>query len=491
MRRSWIALALIALMAVIAGIIVVYRVESEGEPPRASEPESSVRQTQREVPALLGRTPETSEPKPTRSERAGAAAARDLVPPVAVSVASASASRVVPPSAPTGIPIPEASSTSAPVDSQNAHTAKREDAPAAKDDPDSDRLPPVLQELRFNLVQVAGGVGVMLSVVSHDDLSGVDSVSGMLRSPSDAASLPFVARGDSEIGVFSAAILIPRQAETGEWFVGLLRIVDKAGNALSLTYSRATVPPGGVLRVVSDDSDATAPAVRGVSLEKWSVDAGEANRIVIDVEDDRSGVASVSGSFQSPSKSGFIPFTCVPQGDSSSWAAGVVVPADADCGEWTLKMLRVADKANNAAFLEGDSSEVGHVSFSVSGSGACDSEAPVVDAIGVTPTVVSNISTTQLTLTVKAHDDASGLSSCTGRIEGPAAANGQGPSIYFESQPDPRDPAGPLITLINVPQYAAKGVWRVALLQLMDKARNARSYAKGDPVLANGSFTVE
>jgi len=332
---------------------------------------------------------------------------------------------------------------------------------------------------------------ILLSIGASDDLSGVKSVFGAVRSPSGAATIPFGARDIGGGGVFSATIVIPAHGETGDWFVGNLQIVDKAENTLVSSFVRANAPDGGVLRVVSDDSDSTAPEVRRVSVVKASVDAGDKNQVVVEVDDDRSGVAQVIGAFQSPSKAAFIPFNCVRNGESPIWEGDVRVPDNADCGEWTLRQLRVVDKANNTAFLSMESPQVGRVSFLVSGGGGCDSEAPVIDALFFSPSLVSSATAVVITVTVRAHDEGTGVASLSGWIDGPVATNGQAPRIYFESAPDPSDKDGPMTARITVPQYAAKGVWKVSLLQVVDKARNTRAYSRDDPALRDASFTVE
>jgi hypothetical protein len=389
---------------------------------------------------------------------------------------------VVPPVAP---PTTTASATQEP-----ANEEEENETEGSVDDSESDRRPPVLGYLRFDPPEVQGGGTAILSVGSTDDLSGVKLVYGSIRSPSGAASLQFSARDMTGDGVFSTPIAIPTQAETGDWFVSGLQVADKADNAISLAFVRATVPQGGTLRVISDDSDSTAPAVHRVWLVKGFVDVGEANRIVVDVDDDSSGVALVTGAFQSPSKAAFIPFTCAASGEAS-WEGDVPVPANADCGEWTLKQLRVLDKANNNAFLSMDAPQVGRVRFVVSGGGQCDSDPPVVDAMHFTPTIVSNATATIVNVIVAARDDGSGVDSLTGWIEGPVATNGQPPKISFLVKPDSRDQDAPMTARITVPQYAAQGVWRVTIAQVMDKARNTRTYNRDDPVLREASFTVE
>jgi hypothetical protein len=516
MRKIWIVLALAAGIAV---LVVVVR---GGAPHRASLESASASQA-RDVPresaapsngvsdAPTAQPPMPDAPGERRPSSDASRAGENEAPAV-----TRHETAIVPIAPPEGQPSPQATMPAADVPSQvpapvapihpspgsaptppaaSADTSttappREEGAPAASSDPESDSRPPVLQFLRFDPAEIKGGGVATLSLQVADDLSGVKSVSGVLQSPSATAVVPFIAQDRSASGVYSATVAIPRQAETGDWFVAVVQAVDKAENALNATFVKATVPQGGTLRVVSDDSDATAPVVRAVTIEKGAVGAGTNNRLVIEVDDDRSGVLSVTGSFQSPSKSAFIPFACGQRDETSDWQAAIPIPANADCGTWTLKLLRVADKANNAAILGEDVPLLGSAHFVVSG-GGCDAEPPTIDALFFSPTVVTNTVATEITLTVRAHDDRSGVGSLTGRVEGPVSATGQVPSIYFESAADPDDPGAPLTARIPVPQFAAKGVWRVALVQVTDNARNTRSYGRDDPALADGSFTVE
>ena len=506
MRKTWIAVAMIALLV---GLAAAYRI---GRPGKAAR--ESALPVAPSTPADIPTSPEAapSVPQPRRKDDAREAASARREPawspaapavPTAADVPAVIESRPLPrvpasganvpqpvsppvsPPAPPAVPPPNTAGAS------KQEPTKEAEAAAPTDDPESDRRPPVLQNLRFDPQEIKNGGTAMLSVGSTDDLSGVKFVYGSVRSPSGAAMVPFSGRDATGSGVFSATIAIPARGETGDWFVANLQIVDKAENALALAFVRATVPEGGALRVVSSESDATAPDVHRVSIVKGSVGAGEKNQIVVDVDDDRSGVALVTGAFQSPSKSAFIPFTCTHNGESPSWEGDVAIPENADCGEWTLRQLRVVDKANNSAFFSMDAPQVGRVSFVVSGGGGCDAEPPVVDGMYFSPMSVSNAAAAEITVTVTAHDDGSGVASLSGWIDGPVAASGQAPRIYFECAPDPKDKDAPMTARIIVPQFAAKGTWRVTLAQVADKARNTRAYNRDDPVLRDAIFTVD
>jgi hypothetical protein len=389
--------------------------------------------------------------------------------------------------------IPRSGSPPSAIAASSGHAVDAVDDTAAEPatDPKSDRQPPALDELRFDPPEIKDGGVAMLTITATDDLSGVKLVSGTVRSPSEAASLAFVAQDAAGSGVFTAAIAIPRKAETGDWFVDTLQIVDGAGNPLTLAFMTTSVPRGGSLRVVSADSDSTAPDVHRITVEKATVDPGDNNRIVVQVDDDRSGVASVTGAFQNPTKSAFIAFTCRPNGETSSWEADVPVPANADCGEWSLRHLSAVDGADNTALLSPDDPQVGGARFFVSGGGVCDSAPPIIDAMYFSPSIVSNRAAAEITLTATAHDVGSGLATFFGRIEGPASTSGEVARIFFAFSLDKSQPDAPVTTTITVPQYAAKGIWSVSWAQVTDEAHNSQAYYRNDPALAGALFTVE
>jgi len=42
-----------------------------------------------------------------------------------------------------------------------------------------------------------------------------------------------------------------------------------------------------------------------------------------------------------------------------------------------------------------------------------------------------------------------------------------------------------------VPRLAAKGLWRVTWIQVLDQAHNLKTYSQGDPAIANAVFNVQ
>ncbi len=445
------------------------------------------------------KAPLAAAPRPERGGAIGAsqdvvpaAGSPSVVPGAASAPQPASASPVRSPDSRArngGAPTYGLPGTSAPA----AEEGSKSDTPKTpvEADPTSDRTPPVLQSLGFDPREVAGGSATTLLVQVSDDLSGVKSVWGMLRSASGAAMLQFGPQGQSDGNLTAFRISIPAEAETGVWYVSMLDLTDQAGNSDVQRYTAATVPAGGTLRVVSSESDSTAPEVLQIWVEKASVDGGEKNAVRIEARDDRSGVASIMGFFQNPTKSAQIWFTCALNEGSGYWEGSVPVPANADCGEWTLQYLKAVDNAGNIAYLQGNVPPMAGVGFRVSGGTDCDSSPPTLEAFELSPTVVSNQAATEILITATVRDVGTGAVSMTGWFEGPVSTSGETPKNYFFCSPNRSNPDAPWTGKIMVPQYAPKGTWKVGTIRLQDKALNFRQYSSADPVVAGVVFEVQ
>lgn len=365
------------------------------------------------------------------------------------------------------------------------------DSPANDRDPDSDRRPPALESLAFDPPEITDGSVAVLHIRVSDDLSGVKMVTGNMRSPSGAAILSFQALGEEGGVLFTARTTIPARAESGIWYLANLYVTDRADNTLIDSFSVTTVPEGGRLSVVSAESDSKPPEVRNIWVDKASLEAGQKNPVHIDVVDDRSGVGDVSGAFQSPSATALVWFLARKNADTGVWEGDFTVPENADCGEWKLSRLRVADLAHNIAMLGLETPTLSRVTFNVSGSGQCDSEAPVLDGISLAPTEVANDVGGEITVTAQVHDEGTGTLSIIGWAAGPVATNGQIPKISFSCANDGRTPGTPWVGRLTVPRFAAKGQWKIGYLRLMDKAQNTREYTFADPMLGNTTFQVD
>jgi hypothetical protein len=271
-----------------------------------------------------------------------------------------------------------------------------------------------------------------------------------------------------------------------------MSLTDRAANTnLIQAPSAAAAPPGGTFTAFSSEPDSTPPEVLQVWFDKPAVGEGEKNVIRVEARDDRSGVASIAGAVQSPSKSALIWFNGALNAESGMCEGDIPIPRNVDCGEWAVQQLAVKDNAGNTTLLVGDSPLLARVGFQVSSGSDCDFSPPTLDAFDLSPTVVWGETATEILVTAKVYDVGSGTAVVTGWFEGPVSAGGQTPKNHFSCSPDPKDPDAPWTGKIQVPQLAAKGIWKVGVIRLEDKARNFRVYTSADPVVSGRVFQVQ
>jgi hypothetical protein len=207
--------------------------------------------------------------------------------------------------------------------------------------------------------------------------------------------------------------------------------------------------------------------------------AGEKNMIFVDADDDKSGVNLVSGALISPARHAHIGFVCRP--GSGAWECEVSTPACLDCGDWQLEQVQLLDNAKNMTTVRSDNPLIARVQVNIS-SDRCDSTPPAIQAMVLDRTVASAGET--LNATATASDDLCGIVSMFGQATGPVS----GTLIYFQFAPAD---AQTWVSPIKVPRLAAKGVWRVITIQVLDQGNNLKMYSQGDPAIANAAFTVQ
>lgn len=354
---------------------------------------------------------------------------------------------------------------------------------ADPNDPSSDTHPPRLMAISFTPAQVHDGEETLLAVQAADDLSGIRSISGTIVAPSGAVQ-GFACQRELDTDRYVARITVPKEAAEGVWHVNYLSLIDNASNASTISGVQGGLPPTASFRVVSSTSDSQGPQLKAIWLDRLAMKAGEKNRLFVDAGDDKSGVNLVSGVFLSPAKHARIGFVCRP--GTGAWECELSTPTCIDCGDWQLEQVQLQDKANNMTTVRGDNAMVANVRVNIS-SDRCDSTPPSLQQIGLDRAVVSNAAESVISVTASASDDMCGIMSMSGQVSGPAGAGGS-PRLYFSFTPaDSQTWTG----RITVPRLAAKGMWRITWIQVLDQAHNLKTYSQGDPALAAAAFSVQ
>jgi hypothetical protein len=397
------------------------------------------------------------------------------------------------PAAGTSAPATKAAATTprsvnaAPQQPQPQGTEKPEGPQSQPKDETSDSTAPQLASIMFTPPQVGDGEETMLIVQATDDLSGVRSVSGTITAPSGAVQ-GFACQREGDTNRYIARVLVPKEAAEGVWSVSYLNLMDNASNAAAITAARGGLPPSASFRVVSSRPDAEGPSLEAVWLDRRSMRGGEKNIVFVRAHDDKAGVNLISGIFQSPSRVARVGFVCRTSGDAL-WTCELSAPACADCGEWQLEQLQMQDKANNMTTLRAAQSPIVSAVRLDIASEACDSTPPALQSILLDKPVVSNVEPSTINVTVALTDDACGVLSVSGHATGPQSPSGTPPRLYFSFTPS-NDPANWTARLI-VPRLAAKGIWRISFIQVLDRGQNLKAYTSNDPLLAGITFVVE
>jgi hypothetical protein len=106
----------------------------------------------------------------------------------------------------------------------------------------------------------------------------------------------------------------------------------------------------------------------------------------------------------------------------------------------------------------------------------------------LSPTAVSNSQNSIITVQATMVDDGvCGAASLSAQAIPPGGIGGQRRPVTFMPSADGQTFVGRL----EIPQFAAKGLWTIAWIQALDKGLNLRSYSTNDPVVARATFRVE
>jgi hypothetical protein len=351
-------------------------------------------------------------------------------------------------------------------------------------DPNSDTVPPQLLSIAFDPPTVQDGGDTTLIITATDDLSGIRGISGTLTSPNGKAVQGFAQQRDGETMRYLSRIHIPEKAEEGTWKISFLTMSDMATNSVTLSYSQGSLPPTATLKVISSQSDSTAPALHNVWLDRRAMRAGEHNTLYVDAQDEKSGVHLVAAVFLSPSKLARIGVGCL-KGSNDIWTCDIFPPQCLDCGDWTLEQVQMQDNANNFNTARGDNTPaVAAILLNIAGD-SCDNTAPVLQGVSLSKNqIFMGRDEPVIEVTAIVSDDSCGVGGVSAQIVGPGSSS-SGQFFSFQQRE-----GNTFIGTIHLQTNFARGVWRIASLTVSDKGQNLKIYYGNDPLLARAQFTV-
>jgi hypothetical protein len=334
----------------------------------------------------------------------------------------------------------------------------------------------------FDPEETPPGANVIIYVHATDNLSGVHSVAGKVKSPSGAALVSFSCQKSDENDSFVGTIEIPDRAETGTWTIANLRMMDKVQNLKKYSQNEPILQ-NARFEVIGSDSDNTPPIIVSVNMTPYEVRGGEKVNLIVEAEDDQSGVSRIHGSLISPSLNARFSIACRKTEEDNIFSGNALIPKDAESGEWSLYYIRTEDEAKNTkTYYRNNYKELfGQTTIRVY-TESSDGQPPTLEGLTIGPNVVAYGETVEII--VSASDDVSGISRVFGKLRSPS---GKAHLSFNCAYQEGGDTFKATVTIKNNSEV---GIWTVEHIRAVDKARNYKVYGRENALVADASFEV-
>lgn len=165
-----------------------------------------------------------------------------------------------------------------------------------------DTTPPVLDSVTFNTTSAEAGDTVTAIVEVYDEMSEIFSILIQIKTQSGLSgfSISDILSNWTHIdgNRYSREFTILDHDIGGKWYVSYVSINDTVGNQLSRTYAADDSPY--TFNVTSTMPDTTSPMLNSIAFDKSTAQAGETVSVIVDTQDDLSGLESISVSIVNP-----------------------------------------------------------------------------------------------------------------------------------------------------------------------------------------------
>jgi hypothetical protein len=222
------------------------------------------------------------------------------------------------------------------------------------------------------------------------------------------------------------------------------------------------------------DTDLVAPQLMAAEFQPSEVHDGEETVFTALVNDNLSGVRSVSGVIVSPNGSSMQGFACMREAETNRFIAKIMVPEDAPAGTWVVKYLTLTDNASNSINLNAAQGGLPpSASFRVTSADA-DATGPKLTGLRLEKEAMRGGD--RNTVFVQAEDDKAGVSLVSGVFVSPAKTA----RIGFGCKAGAADTWECTFT---PPTCLDCGDWHLEQVQLQDKANNLTTFRADNPLV--------
>ena len=368
---------------------------------------------------------------------------------------------------------------------------------------EEDTEAPQLDELAIEPSSVdtsASDQTVTLPAHLTDNLSGLQEATVVFASPSGNQKVigSFVlGTGSPTDGEFEAPVTFPHFSETGPWHITYISLRDKANNFTTVTGEQleAAELPAQVLvegeEEPEESEDGEAPQLHGLSIEPTEIDTSAGKQqvfVTAKITDNESGFKSGEVVFLSPNEKQIL------EGGEVELVSGneaegvyrftVTFPQGSEAGTWSVAKVRLRDNAGNenvipGAEVEGQNAVVVKSEESGEEEETEDTEAPVLDELGIEPEFIDTSAAKQV-VSVFAHvsDDLSGLKEIEVTFDSPS---GKSFVAGGASEPIAGTPTSGYYEIpVTFEQFSEAGAWNISSIKLFDHAGHERKLGLGN-----------
>lgn len=226
------------------------------------------------------------------------------------------------------------------------------------------------------------------------------------------------------------------------------------------------------------DTDLVAPQLITAEFNPPEIRDGETTTFAAVVNDNRSGVRSVSGVITSPSGS-LQGFAATREGETNRYLARITVPADAADGLWVVKYLTLTDNASNTVNLN-QGVLPPTTSFRVTSAGS-DASGPQLTRVWLERPMMRGGE--RNVVFVQAEDEKSGVSLVSGVFVSPSKHARLGFGCRSTATGTWECPLTP-------PTCLDCGGWRLEQIQLQDKANNLTTFRMDNQLVSQVSVDI-
>ncbi|MBY6037294.1 hypothetical protein KUV80_11540 [Fictibacillus nanhaiensis] len=349
---------------------------------------------------------------------------------------------------------------------------------------EADVTAPSVNAITFEKEQVQAGDFTKITVSASDD-TGVEWVTLGLYNTSGRGSGQVTDFVKTENGTFEATWWVPQFTDQGEWQVSWIYAGDAAGNQSYWdAFAEENYPEAfGKIQVLNKNPDYTAPTVSTIQFVNESVQAGQENTIIMEAEDDLSGINYVSvGLKNTLGQTLFI--HGIYKNENGLWTGSVLVPSymkHATFKVWNVYVEDVAGNVDHQFYEEEYPPEFG--TFEVINDNE-DVSAPEVHSATFDKEIMTSGGTN--VVRVNATDDNSGIENIEIYLKSPSGKGTTSTYLYLNEE-------GSWIGEFHVPPYTESGEWRVEKIIGRDFAGNTAdiTYSAENYPETFGTFIVE